>query len=453
MYIIHSGLNITVKKYFPTDEYTVNLLNGYMRSACNHSYNETFIRRDGDNITATTRQDIFKSGPDRILEQFYYRPGYYPRVTGAYADFDSSFDAKLVTKFQSDPVHNTVWQNWSATSNWLQYNWDGTHIIEQPIEREPISISEYEEIFIDCVTNKLQELYSKGKPVVLCYSGSMDSAIILSFIIKLGLLNRTKIVHCINSAIEYPRRDLSIEQQLGLSVDVVEYNWDMFVSVINQHNPARFKEYTDCHFLDIYPDSYILGGWGGNKITLHHPYGFIKSGSKFKVDPSTLYAGTDGVEDGFHNSLAGQSWVINEDYDCIHAPDSIVIESGVEVDRFIRIYNSIDKLINAWKNINYTGYTAEYFADAQFGKTIIVKNSCPDLLSAVRQRTSGDWSSYPKWDIPINLIDPEYLKINFTKRSNPVGTAYLKRCIAEAFDTGYISCNTIMSLKWTNWLS
>ena len=452
MYIIHSVLNITVKKYFPTDEYTVNLLNGYMRSACNHSYNETFIRRDGDNITATTRQDIFKSGPDRILEQFYYRPGYYPRVTGAYADFDSSFDAKLVTKFQSDPVHNTVWQNWSATSNWLQYNWDGTHIIEQPIEREPISISEYEEIFIDCVTDKLQELYGKGKPVVLCYSGSIDSAVILSFIIKLGLLNKTKIVHCINSAIKYPKRDLSIEQQLGLSVDVVEYNWDMLVSVINQHNPTRYKDYTDCHFLDIYPDSYMIGGWGGNKITLHHPYGFIKSGSKFKVDPSTLYAGTDGVEDGFHNSLAGQTWLINEDYDCIHQADNMVIESGLEVDRFIRIFSSSDKLINAWKNINYTGYTAEYFADAQFAKNIIVKNSGPDLLLATRQRSSGD-GSLPKSDIPINLIDPEYLKINFTKRSNPVGTAYLKRCIAEAFDTGYISCNTIMSLKWTNWLS
>ena len=257
-----------MQKFNPTDQRTIDLLDGYQRRISDYTYDEIFIHKSDFNITAISRQDILRENVHRLSEQIYYNPT-YSRVGGLYSGIDESKHGSFtVTKAYHDPVKNSAWQHWSGINNYVYYKWDGDNILELPQKRKPIIIDEYYDIYVEEVSKSLLDLYSKGKPVVLAYSGSIDSMAMLAMIIKLGLLDKTKLVYCHNTACRFPLIDLSAEEKLGIKIDHVEFDYKKLLSYINQPNPVKHREFTDCWFLELFPDSYIIGGWNGNRRRL-----------------------------------------------------------------------------------------------------------------------------------------------------------------------------------------
>lgn len=445
-----------LQKFNPTDQRTIDLLDGYQRRISDYTYDEVFIHKSDFNITAISRQDILRENVHRLSEQIYYNPT-YSRVGGLYSGIDESKHGSFtVTKAYHDPVKNSAWQHWSGINNYVYYKWDGDNILELPQKRKPIIIDEYYDIYVEEVSKSLLDLYSKGKPVVLAYSGSIDSMAMLAIIIKLGLLDKTKLVYCHNTACRFPLIDLSAEEKLGIKIDHVEFDYEKLLTYINQPNPVKHREFTDCWFLELFPDSYIIGGWNGNRLNLHHALQFVKSGKHFRVDPATLYGGKQGVIDGFTNALAGDSSVINEEYDPLRQADGMTVEARVDAERFIRVLCMSDRLLEAYKNIDYklTPENPEYYADSSFGKRVIMENAGSDLLNIINTRTrTSDWSVSPAFRIPLTDVDEDFLQIKFNKLHNVRGVKWLKQQINDARTASDIKYITLASIKYTNWLT
>ena len=434
-------------KYKAADQHTLDLLCDYRRSAWGTKEDEILFDWSNDTLImkAMRRSEIVADSTHKLNEDFYYSPGGYPRLSGG-----GSTGVALVDKyFPHKRYRNTAWWNWSVANNNIHYSSNSDSIHLTPVTETPISVEEYTEIFYEEMELQLLKIYNKNKPVVLMYSGSIDSLVILSFIIRLGFLDKTRLVYVENQALGIKSINKSVEYSLGLNVEHRMWTSKNLLTYLNSHCPWKSAEYSDIWCLEEYPDSIIIVGMGGNRIALHSPIHFCKGGVPLVSDADTLYGGSEE----FSNELLKTPFMdYNDDFDTYHNTSTLNRESGYDIDRHCIFYNTSKRLMDSYRRLDFSGYSGEYWADAQFAKQVIKNNAGVDLLDVCRSRTGGEWSS-PAPYINIRDIDPEFLQIHLAKGADTNGVRWLKQELAQAHISGVIEHHTLKCLKFTNWLT
>lgn len=444
---------LEIQLYKPKDERTLELLSNYTRSMNDVLWDtkDVLIKIDDRYITARTRHELLHSKLASLVENFYYDTSYYPSLPGQYAN--SNLD-KYLQKYTYNPECNSIWQDWNFPDYWTKFS-----LVDNVIYRNPkypnnwVTIEQYRKQMCQDIESHLKKIYDTHNNILLLYSGGIDCIAILSFLVKLGLDTKTKIVYCRNHVGYTEPRTFPKEQALGFEVTQIDFNYDDLVFFCNQPSPFKFREYLLYYVHTLFPDHYFINGSGGNNVGLHTPYQMTESGSKFKsgdwYGPEFNSDQTNPVAQSFagkHHyyydpsltiSLQNTSEIINK----ISMPMHCTNES-TEYYSYMELFPWID----------YSSMPAEYYSNAEFLREIIETNAGKPIANLISKRSSGEFAPTPNCNINLRDIDPKYLKIEFNRICNPKGVAWLKREIQQAQQTGYIDPNTLRALKFNNWL-
>lgn len=380
-----------------------------------------------------------------LSREIYFRPGACPLIN------------------TNDWRDGSCFENYVIPSASYLFNTNG----EYKLLDKCISLDHYTDQLYQSIKNRIIQIYQQHNNVTLCYSGGIDSMVLLSFVISQNLLNRTDIL-CFENHTQTDQSCLHINQDRKQLVNSViklieqqsnSITWSKITShsianAFNNYNLEHLKCYATTAALNMTKSGAVISGFHGNQALLHKNMfvdeiilqrpSAVNEVKKLLEGPKNFYTqslknyNVDSVKIGIeyrHMLLKPWSLLDGVNQNRLYAP--------------IADNHNLEQL----RQLDFGKIPVDAIANATVAKELIERNQCQHLLEYLEYESLKDSDNLENITIPIELLRNDLLTIPTNLTHNLDGENWLKDELARAFKTGDIPINSLVSLKALQWLS
>jgi len=369
---------------------------------------------------------------------------------------------------RSDSRLGSCFTGWQIpTSGLIIESTDGWVSAIEEFEHE-LSLNEYKERLDIRIKNCIQEIYDNNPQVYLTFSGGIDSVVVLSYVMHMGLGSRTHLVCVKNLATTHPE-SIAYDQARMKRIDnffmayqdrVASTRWitqdvNNIVDIVNRgRSYLDLLNYTTVGIFESYHDTAWMGGYYGNNTLLHHWLFLdqlrIKDPGKSSESEIALNSCGDCYSVDFMQPGKFSVPPVHIKYQTLpHKPWHAL--QGINQNR---IYTPLgcEDTFNDLRKINPTEFDFEMIADAKFGRELINRYA-PNLSSIITHCNSHDNDNIVQIQVPTKNLDYTQLYIPDNLVHHPDGVDWLTYELESSKVTGYIDMNTLISFKNLQYIS
>ena len=369
---------------------------------------------------------------------------------------------------RSDSRLGSCFDGWQIPSSGIMVeSTDGWVSAIKEFEHE-LSLKEYKERLDSHIKNCISEAYDSNRQVYLTFSGGIDSIVVLSYIMHMGLGARTHLVCAKNLATTHPESIAYDQARIQRMNDfftayqgrVASTRWitqdtSNIVDIVNQgRSYLDLLNYTTVGIFESYHDTAWMGGYYGNNTLLHHWLFLDQMRIKDPDKSSELEIALNSCEDYYSVDFMqpGKSSVppIHIKYHTLSVKPWHALQ-GINQNRIYTPLGSQD-IFNDLRKINPADFDVEMLADAKFGRELINRYS-PDLSPIVTHCNSYDNDNIVQIQVPTENLDYNQLYIPEDLLHHSDGVDWLTYELDLSKVTGYIDMNTLISFKNLQYIS
>lgn len=399
-----------------------------------------FVSNDGSKL-----KYVHELENPRLNSQIYFCPSSYPRINRLDSRFGSCF---------ADWYVPTEGQIFNIKNNIVSCN----DVITD------LSLVDYKALVDQEIQKSVKELYNKHPGVInLLYSGSSDSTVVLSYIIKMGLASRTRLVCITNTASTHPDNLTYNQQRIDrinnffhkFGNQFADTVWetsgiDDIVNLINQGlGYFHLQNYNLSALFTRYQNQIWTSGMHGNRTLLHH---WIFLDQHRILFPESIAELEHNIETK-HKHVYSYS-IRRMDFNKDPVPLKYVTQCLKSVHMLSGWQGNVlhmpladGQIFQHLRRLNIAEVDFNTVADAQFAKDLIAKN-CLELLEWMdQQQTSHDLINIELVSVPTANLDYDQLTIPTNLNHDPDGLYWLEQQIQKSKIEGTIEINTLMSIK------
>jgi hypothetical protein len=404
---------------------------------------------------------------DLALNKFFLHQDLNKIVTEISSLKDSQLDRRIYFRPSNCPLVNVADSNeGSCFENYTIPT--GSYIFDKDSTLHPNKLDKNLDLesYVDFIYSKIQQnvkkVFESDKEILLCYSGGIDSLVVLSYIINLGFLSRIKFVvfdnKLSNESLYYNLEQSSLTKKLielfDIKCDRLELTQDYLLTCINDLSMEHVKMFSTSCLFNNYTDKIFLTGHHGNQ-SLIHKYVFW---DEIKLQrPSARAEITNYLEshDKFYTtslkSVADRTPVPIEQVQMLQKPwHWFVGTNGNQLATPL----ADDEIFHMLRSIAFKDVSVDVVADALVAREIISRNVGLTLDPYIVEESLNDGDSLACIEpLPVDKINPALFDIPTNLTHSPEGLEWLNYEINTAKNSGHIAFNTVVSLKTIQWLS
>jgi len=331
-----------------------------------------------------------------------------------------------------------------------------------------LSLNEYKERLDIRIKNCIQKIYDNNPQVYLTFSGGIDSVVVLSYVMHMGLGSRTHLVCVKNLATTHPE-SIAYDQARMQRINnffmayqgrVASTRWitqdvNNIVDIVNRgRSYLDLLNYTTVGIFESYHDTAWMGGYYGNATLLHHWLFLDQLRIKDPTKSSELEIALNSCQDYYSVDIAkwGKSSVppVHIKYHTL----SVKPWHALQDINQNRIYTPLgcEDTFDDLRKINPAEFDFEMIADAKFGRELINRYA-PNLSSIITHCNSHDNDNIVQIQVPTKNLDYTQLYIPGNLVHHPDGVDWLTYELESSKVTGYIDMNTLISFKNLQYIS
>lgn len=325
-----------------------------------------------------------------------------------------------------------------------------------------ITLDYYVDQVDQTIRQNIQQIYQDNDTVTLCYSGGIDSIVILSYIMSLDLLSKTDIVCFKNLTQERKNIDVELakEEKVLALLDQIRsecngITWltvtqDDFVYAVKNLDFRHAQCYVTSKLLRQYNNRAFVFGFHGNQILLHKNI-FIDE--IIKVRPGARAEFLNSTKDYYAQGMT--NYVPPE-----HSPGieytHMMMRPWAELDNYQgnRVYGPIgsDLAFNLLRQLDYSAIPVDVVTNALVARELINRNS-RSLAEYITTESLHDLDSFKFAKNFVSLLDLEKLNIPTNLNHDPDGLAYLTDALKKSIYSKNIEISILMSVRALQWIS
>lgn len=406
--------------------------------------NKFFIKNDFSEIVTDIRQ--LKN--QKLNRATYFRPTNCPIINVADSNLGSCFEDYII-----------------PTGSYRFHKTDNG-IVGTPIEKH-LSLTEYTDTVFHSIQTTIKEIYQSHSVITLCYSGGIDSMVILSYIIAQGLLPRTRIVcfenrtqidpTCLHVDATQRERVTTLLDSIRSQAKTIEWQAIELADIacgFNNQQLEHLKCYSTNTILQKYHDSAFIFGWHGNQVLLHK-YVFIDEIILSRTTAKQEFVDLLSSASPFYTSSLSaydftrvrvrveQVHMLQKPWDCLNGNNNNHIYSPI----------GNDLTFNSLRQLDYSKIPVNTIADALVAREIIFRNVGDTFNNYIGVESLSDGDSLKDIVIPLDLINKELLVVPNNLNHNAEGAEFINYEIEQAYKNKSIPINSLLSIKALDWLS
>ena len=391
--------------------------------------------------------DISALKNKQLCRDIYFRPSNAPLVTVADADQGSCFEGYTI------PTASFIYTKDSAG---ISYTKQATNL----------ALSSYTDQVWNDINNTIKQIYQRHNEVTLCYSGGIDSMVLLSYIMAQGLLPRTNIIcfenHTQDNELALHNNIENKEKVTGLlkklesqvkSITWITITVDDIADSFNNGNLEHLKCYSTNSILQKYKDTAFIFGFHGNQVFLH----------KTVFVDELLLQGVIGIDEVerllvtstpfYTQSLLGynidKELVGVDRAHMLHKPWALLDHTNNN-----RVYSPIgsDLTFNLLRSLDFKTVSLNDVANVTVARGIINRNVTQELDDFIGVEGLYDNDILMDTMIPVSLLKQDLLVIPTELTHNQEGVDYINHELAQSKISGAIPINALVSIKMLGWI-
>lgn len=383
-----------------------------------------------------------------LNREIYFRPSYAPLVSEADANQGSCFQGYII------PTASFIYQ---AENGRVQCH---RHVAG-------LVLADYQALIYQEIHQQIINIYQHHPEVTLCYSGGIDSMVLLSFIMAHDFLSRTHVVcvenHTQSSAYAMHNHSDNKQRVLGLldklkpklkSITWHRIDLQDLAHSFNHGRLEHVKCYTTHAILRRYHDRAMLFGYHGNQILLHKPLFVDQLILQAKISPEDVMRHLSGTKKYYTQCL--ERYDINKEkigVDRTHflkKPWSLM--DGINGNRVyapIGTTRSFDLL----RDLDFGTVDLAVISDAMVARHMIALNVDTELDEFIGIESLSDMDNLKDSLVPVDALDPDMLSVPQNLNHHPEGLDWIQSEIDSAQRTGLIPVNSMTAVKMLHWIN
>jgi len=363
----------------------------------------------------------------------------------------------------------SCFENWYLPTTSILINGTDGKVQEFAELEQTLGIKEYKTRVDQYIRNCITTAFQDNDIVNLAYSGSMDSTIVLAYIVDMGLMHRTRAV-CFKSLITNMSDALRFDSARISGIDkffsdnqhrLAGHQWetievDDLVTIINANvNFTQLIPFTLASVLTRSRDQAWIGGWHGNRTMLHHR---MLLDQMRLLDASVTPTIKKQIDQCWKTAYSHTIRKIDLDVDPVHVKyQTHRTKSWHALNgyRGHKIYMpcGTEEMFKDLRCLNPSDFVFELVADGSFGMELIQDNA-PELLQWMTVRQSeNDIDGLEYIMVPTTRLDYSKLTIPTDLNHHTEGVDWINHEIKKSQITGELEFNTILSIKNLQWIS
>ena len=404
--------------------------------------NTEFTTLDKKLFTDKTHKNCFKFSDltdQKINREMYFSAGAFP-----YAIIND--DWKL----------GSIFENFYIPSGSYTFNKD----MGWQKDITTLHIKDYEDILYNEIKKTVQEAYSTNKQVNLMFSGGIDSLVVASYIIAMGLENKTNFVtlYDYNQTDKYcmvkdEKLRLTLESffktfkncQDWIKVNVFEED---LIDACNTKIFDAARSFTSYKLFNRFEDQVFIGGHYGNSTLYHGGYGtqideMLLQNPAIEKDLERIF-NLPGIycisnKTGYINHKRPQS-------DKHYVKKRTDFLNGINNNEIKFICGS-DRIFEKTRQVDWSTWTDPYeLVNACIARRIIQKNVGNLFDNFIRHENLLDADAFVDKNLPYESLNKSIFELPNNVHHNTQGVVWFAEEIKRAKNTGYIKTNTIFSM-------
>lgn len=398
-----------------------------------------FVRRDNTGLEIIKRPGIQQHAINR---EIYFRPSYCPLVS------------------VSDFHQGTCFQDLLIPSGSFKYELDTQTVTVSTLDKN-LGLGQYISILDQRIKIRIRSIYSQHSVVNLCYSGGIDSMVLLSAIIELDLLPQTRIIvfenftqthfSCLHVNGDQKEKVTELLHKIKdkcLEICWHQINMQDLASAFNHGDLADIKCFSTYTLLKRYHNQVFIFGHHGNQIFLHKNMFFDEI---LLRQPSWI----DKIESHI-SKCSGFYTVSAQQY---RVPADLV---GLERRHFLakpwekyncfnsnRVYAPIadDADFIMLRSLDFGQIHPDVILYAKVAVELIQSNTKGDISAYIGIESTKDNDCLESTNIPADLINADSLCIPSELQHDPQGLEYIQNEIDQISHRKFLAINSAVSIK------
>lgn len=398
-----------------------------------------------DNLKFVT--DIQNLKYNQLSRGIYFRPSNAPVTNIADANLGSCFERYYI------PTASYKFDQLSA----------GITIVSQ--EECDLKLNEYTNMVWNEMGQTIKNIYDTHAEVTLCYSGGIDSMVVLSYIMAYGFLSRTNIISFENytqddkECLQNNRAKKTLIIDLMSRLPIKSAKWakvteDDIVYSFNHQRLEHLKCYATNSLLRAHKDVAFIFGFHGNQVLLHKSC-FIDDlilTNTYNINDVSNYLSTN--KNFYTQSLLGYD--VNKEK--IGVARTHMLQKPWECLDYMngnRIYSPIgnNRIFQGLRKLDFRDVSIDTIADAKMAREIISRNVESQLDEYIPIEGLSDNDILKDSLIPVNKLNSDLLIIPPNLTHNQEGVDYINYEINNAQTSGTIPINALTSIKMLHWIN
>lgn len=328
-----------------------------------------------------------------------------------------------------------------------------------------LHIKDYEDLLFNEIRKNVIDQYKKNKQVNLLFSGGIDSLVVASVIISLGLENKTRFItifdHTQTNA-DSLINDKKLEARLEAFFEKFPNCQDWIKidhkleNTVNVYKTESFEDVrVRCTYdtLDRYQNEIFLGGHGGNFTMLHYwsqidQMLFLKPELEKDLDKilnlDNVYCTTAKKNFVRTNVPMSEKCYIKKRWDLLDGKNQNELPGIV----------ATDVIFEHLRQVDWTTCTDPYeILDACVARRLIERNTDKLLNEFIVNENLHDGDHFVSVPLPYESLKQSIFNIPQNVKHNNKGVWWLEQELRKAKNTGYIDSNTVNSFLAINEIS
>jgi hypothetical protein len=401
-------------------------------------HHKFLVKVDSNSLFVARKFSELRDVP--LTSAIYYNPSHFPRIT------------------KTNYLDGTCFVDWYVPPASFIFQVKGHEITVVPEEKN-LSLSEYHARAYDHIVRDITTYYATHDIVTLFYSGGIDSMTILSFISKLGLLPRTRLLYYRNATQDgaiYKNPTLAsavaeVFSRIGSELHGIDEpdelcNQDV-ANLANTFDYDMFTPYSTTTYLTKYLGTKFLTGYMGNSSMLHHHI-FIDQRLRQTGD----YVGLKEAQQApnlYCYSLADYTPVADKLMDLDNFFFQVrpwIPSMSFNGGNLCSPLGSVE-IIQDLRRLRGNDIEFIDVLNATLPKAIIEENTGSLLLDCLTVESLSDADNLENIHIPIEMLSESVFYIPKDIIHNPEGLQWLDTQLKEMREIGFVPINTLVSFK------
>ena len=326
-----------------------------------------------------------------------------------------------------------------------------------------LSLDQYRSMVHQDILAAVQNIYENHDQVTLALSGGIDSLVVLSYVLKLGLLERTGFLCMRNLTQATP---LTVHNHHGHRLNLqkllsrldrptrhIDISVEDFAHAFNHGDLDRCKCYCTSAILEKTQDQALVFGWHGNQILLHKAYFYDEMIDRSPSRVTEIQHHIEQSPDCYTQSV--HRWPSTQPVPLRYR--HLLVKPWMNLDHHNhnRLYAPIGSAnsFQALRRLDFDTVPCSVISDAALGRWILHQNVGDFLDGFVLQESIHDIDTLDPFTVPDDLIIPDRIWIPQNLDHDTQGLQYIQEQITQARDTGSWPVNTLMAIKSLQWIS